>query len=115
MAAEALGVPCEYCNFHPCDWTALGPEIISHLMERYIGCFIDVDGNVTGVMTDSTSIVTNCHLHYLAYCAFSAAKDGYLGTKKRIPLPDCIEIGVREKYPDECKDYMRFQYAKEEK
>jgi hypothetical protein len=115
IAAEPFGVPCEYCNCHPCDWTAIGPDIISHLMEKCVGCFIDMDGNVTGVMTDSTSKVTNRHLRYLAYCTFSAAKHGYLGRKKRIPLPHCIEIGVREKNPDECEDYVGFQYAKEDK
>ena len=115
VVAEPFGVPCEYCNCHPCDWTAIGPDIISHLMEKYVGCFIDMDGNVTGVMTDSTSKVTNRHLRYLAYCAFSAAKHGYLGRKKRIPLPHCVENGVKEKYPDECEAYVGFQYAKEDK
>jgi hypothetical protein len=62
MAAEALGVSCAYCNCHPCDWAAVGPEIISHMTERYVGCFIDLNGNVTFVMSDNTSNVTKHHL-----------------------------------------------------
>ncbi len=42
-------------------------------------------------------------------------KHGYLGRKKRIPLPHCVENGVKEKYPDECEAYVGFQYAKEDK
>jgi hypothetical protein len=54
-------------------------------------------------------------LYYLAYCAFSAAKHGYLGKKKHIPLPHCAQMGIRANYPDECDDYVRFKCAKEDK
>jgi hypothetical protein len=46
---------------------------------------------------------------------FSAAKHRYLGKKKRIPLLHCVQMGIRDKYPDECNDYVEFQYAKEDK
>ena len=51
----------------------------------------------------------------LAYFVFSAAKHRYLGKKKRIPLLHCVQMGIRDKYPDECNDYVEFQYAKEDK
>jgi hypothetical protein len=109
---DVVGVPCDSCNSNPCDWTTYGHEVISHLNDNYVGLYIDNDGNVQDELTESTSIITNRHLRYLAYCAFSAAKHGFLGKKKRIPLPPCVQMGIRSKFPDEHDDYVGFKYPK---
>ncbi len=112
---DEVGVPCESCNSHPCDWTTYGHEVISHLNDNYARLYIDNNGHVWDELTESTSIITNGHLCYLAYCAFSAAKHGFLGKKKHIPLPHCVQMGIRSKYPDEYDDYVGFKYTKEDK
>jgi hypothetical protein len=69
--AYVEGATCESCNSHPCDWTAYGPEIISHLNENYVGFYIDNDGNVQDELTDSTSIITNHHSLFSLLCILS--------------------------------------------
>ncbi len=41
-------------------------------------------------------------------------KHGYLGRKKRIPLPHCVQCGIRINFPDESKIYVGFKYAEDE-
>lgn len=113
--ADVAGVPCDKCSSYPCDWITYGPEISAHLNEKYVGLFIDNDGNVGDQSSGSSSIVKNSHLQYLAYCTFSSAKHGYLGKNKRIPLPHCVQMGIRANYPDKCDVYVGFQYAKEKR
>jgi hypothetical protein len=110
-----ISVACDNCNCIPCDWTRYSPEIISYVKEKYEGCYLDSAGNVVDENVDGAAIVTNHHLRYLCYSAFSAAKHGYLGKKKRIPLPACVTIGIRDVFPDDRNAYVGFKYAKTEK
>jgi hypothetical protein len=50
-------------------------------------------------------------LRYLAYAAFTSAKHGHLGKKKRIPLPNCVVSGIRDVYPDVDNEYVGFKPA----
>jgi hypothetical protein len=109
---DVVGIPCESCNINPCDWSTYGHDVISHLNENYVGLYVDKEGNVSNELSETITIITNQHLHYLAYCAFSAAKHGFLGKKKRILLPHCIQMGIRSKFPDEHDDYVGFKYPK---
>ncbi len=43
--------------------------------------------------------------------AFTSAKHGNLGKKKRIPLPDCVVSGIRDVYPDVDNEYVGFKPA----
>jgi hypothetical protein len=108
-------VTCENCNNHPCEWTKYGPEIIPHLNNNYLGYFMDEDGNVVDELTRKASIITNCQLQFLAYSAFTSMKHHYLGKKKCLPLPYCIQCGIRVNFPDDHNYYVGFRYAEDEK
>jgi hypothetical protein len=89
------GVKCENCHNQPCDWTKYGPEIIDHLNNNYVGNYMNEDGIVVDELTEKSSIITNHQLQFLAYSAFTSMKHGYLGKKKPIPLPHCVQCGIR--------------------
>jgi hypothetical protein len=55
--ADVAGVPCDKCSSYPCGWIKYGPEISAHLNEKYVGLFIDNDGNVGDQSSGSSSIV----------------------------------------------------------
>jgi hypothetical protein len=88
------------CNSNPCYWNRYGPDIMSHMQSNYAGLFLDNAGNVVDDTVDSATIVTNHHLRFLSYSAFTAAKDGYLGKKRRIPLPISRKRKSRKKSQD---------------
>jgi hypothetical protein len=104
-------VSCENCNCKPCDWTQFGPGIIAHLNDEYIGCYIDADGNIVEGNHDGGSVITNKQLRFLAYSAYTSAKHGYLGKRKRIPIPHCVESGIRRNFPEENGFYIGFKNA----
>jgi len=69
-------IACENCNNKPCDWTEYGPSIICHINNEYAG-------------------KPNKQLHFLAYAAYTSAKNGYLGKQKHVPIPHCVECGIK--------------------
>jgi hypothetical protein len=85
-------VACEHCNNKPCDWTEYGPSIIQHIANEYAG-------------------KANKQLRFLAYVAYTSTKHGYLGKRKRILIPQCVECGIRCIYPDENHSYVGFKEA----
>jgi hypothetical protein len=104
-------ISCENCKCKPCDWTQFGPGIIAHLNDEYIGCYIDADGNIVEGNHDGGSVITNKQLRFLAYSAYTSAKHGYLGKCKRIPIPHCVESGIRCNFPEENGFYIGFKNA----
>jgi hypothetical protein len=107
-------VPCENCNNTPCDWTNYGPSIISHINEEYAGRFVDDDGNVMDEFEEGRcDVITNKQLRFLCYSAYSSAKHGYLGKKKCVPIPYCVECGIRLHFPEKNHFYVGFTYAED--
>lgn len=102
---------CDYCKMDSCDWVKYGDEIITYLNANYVGHFTDDKGNVVAEASENCALVTNRQLRYLAYAAFTSAKHGHLGKKKRIPLPDCVVSGIRDVYPDVDNEYVGFKPA----
>ncbi len=111
VVTEDSYVSCENCNSKPCDWTQFGPGIVAHLMDEFVGCCIDSDGNVDHENYDGGTVITNKQLRFLAYSAYTSAKHGYLGKRKRIPIPYCVESGIRCNFPEENGFYVGFQEA----
>jgi len=85
-------IACENCNNEPCDWTEYGPSIICRINNEYAG-------------------KPHKQLRFLAYAAYTSAKHGYLGKRKREPIPHCVECGIRCNYPDDNNCYMGFREA----
>jgi hypothetical protein len=103
---------CENCSNHPCNWTKFGPTIIGHLNEDYVGRLVDKDGNVVEEYEEGiTDLITNKQLRFLAYFAYTSLKHGFLGKKKRIPIPHCMECGIRLHFPEKNKCHVGFCYA----
>ncbi len=111
VVTEDSYVSCENCNSKPCDWTQFGPGIVAHLMDEFVGCCIDSDGNVDHENYDGGTVITNKQLRFLAYSAYTSAKHGYLGKRKRIPIPYCVESGIRCNFPEENGFYVGFREA----
>ena len=103
---------CENCSNIPCDWTEFGLTIIDHLNEDYVGRLVDKDGNVIQEYKEGTTdLITNKQLRFLAYSAYTSLKHGFLGKKKRIPIPHCVECGIRLHFPEKSKCYVGFRHA----
>jgi hypothetical protein len=103
---------CENCSNILCDWTEFGPTIIDHLNEDYVGRLVDKDGNVIQEYEEGTTdLITNKQLRFLAYSAYTSLKHGFLGKKKRIPIPHCVECGIRLHFPEKSKCYVGFRHA----
>ena len=107
-------VLCENCHNKPCLWVQYGPGIVDHLSNDYVGRYVDSDGNLVDEPNETCTIITNKQLRFLAYSAYTAAKYGYLGKRKRIPIPRCVEYGIRCNYPDDHEMYIGFKEASEE-
>jgi hypothetical protein len=111
VVTEYSYVSCENCNSKPCDWTQFGPGIVAHLMDEFVGCRVDSDGNVDHENHDGGTVITNKQLRFLAYSAYTSAKHGYLGKRKRIPIPYSVESGIRCNFPEENGFYVGFREA----
>jgi hypothetical protein len=103
---------CENCSNIPCDWTEFGLTIIDHLNEDYFGRLVDKDGNVIEEYEEGTTdLITNKQLRFLAYSAYTSLKHGFLGKKKRIPIPHCVECGIHLHFLEKSKCYVGFRHA----
>jgi len=92
---------CELCNNVPCDWAMYGLEVVNHVIKDYTD-----DGR-------PLANTSNKQLRYYCYTAFTSMKHGYLGKKKRIPIPSCVECGIRSKFPDGNDNYVGFIAAED--
>ncbi len=110
VAVDATLQHCENCNNAPCDWSEYGPNIIQHICNEYLGCFVDSDGNIIDE-EDGCDAITNKQLHFMAYTAYVSLKHGYLEKRNRVRIPHCVECGIRCKYPDDDNFYVGFRYA----
>ncbi len=70
---------------------------------------MDKDGNVIEECEEGTiDLITNKQLHFLAYSAYTSLKHGFLGKKKRIPIPHCVECGIRLHFPEKINVMLDF-------
>jgi hypothetical protein len=73
---------CENCSNHPFDWT----EYCGNVVEEY--------------EEGKTDLITNKQLHFLAYSAYTSLRHGFLGKKKRVPIPHCMKCGLCLPFPE---------------
>jgi hypothetical protein len=90
-------IECSSCNSNPCEWVKYGPSVIKQIEDDYLS---------------SEEVIGNRQLRFVAYSAYSNMKHGYLGKRNRIPLPPCVESGIRNKYPDSTNSYVGFKFSK---
>jgi hypothetical protein len=104
---------CDECRQNPCDWMKYGPCILIQINNEYAGKFVDRDGNIVDD-ADGRVRIGNKQLRFLAYSAFTSMKHGYLGKHNRIPIPKCVESGIRLNYPDNNNEYVGFRSAEQD-
>ncbi len=103
---------CDECRQNPCDWMKYGPCILIQINNEYAGKFVDRDGNI--VDDDGQARIGNKQLSFVDCSAFTSMKHGYLGKRNRIPIPKCIESGIRLNYPDNNNAYVGFRLAEQD-
>lgn len=45
-----------------------------------------------------------------AYKSYASMINGFLGKKRRIPIPSCVVWAIRNQYPDGNGEYTRFKW-----
>jgi hypothetical protein len=102
---------CQFCEDENCEWSKFGKSVIDQVRDEYVGRIVDESGNIVDGH-DGGTVVGNKQLRFIAYSVFTSMKHGYLGKRNRVQLPNCVEHGIRDTFPDSNKSYTGFKSAK---
>ena len=93
-------VDCQFCTTESCWWDKIGGTLIS-----FAEITFDDDQVVAGTISTS-------EVRYALYRQASSIINGPLGKGNRLRLPICVELGIKEAYPSENGQHVRFKDAK---
>jgi hypothetical protein len=102
---------CSFCMDENCDWSKHGETLINQVTKEFVGRMVDECGIVVDGCNSGT-VIGNKQLRFVAYSLYTNLKYGYLGKRNRVPIPSCVEQGIRENFPDSNKCYIGFKVAK---
>jgi hypothetical protein len=102
---------CSFCMDENCDWSKHGKSLINQVTKEYVGHMVDECGIVVDGYNSST-VIGNKQLCFVAYSLYITLQYGSLGKCNHVPIPSCVEQGIREKFPNSNKCYIGFKVAK---
>lgn len=83
---------CIHCKEAPCTWEALAAEVLIPTEDH----FADINAEDA----------PNNEKRKYAFHLYVERKHGHLGRGVRVKNPECVLIGVRDRFPDPTGSYM---------